>query len=309
MSCEYLVSIIIPTYNHEKFLKASIDSALNQTYPRVEVVVVDDCSVDGTQNILMEYGDKIRSYKQERNMGQSAARNVGIENATGQWLKFHDSDDVLDRDAVENIISFVDSIDKQDRNKSIILNQYYIQEDELSRTVLRDFNLFDSRQKILAILSGLISIGSFSGHRDVFVKNKFDEALMNSEDFELVLRCATSEIKVWDLDRHTYLRVIHTQQISQRLRTLDANKLSVTVTRATLARLPLKDQIWYGIHMMRGEICGIRIRKWRQIQYVLTYIFPAPISARLVGVYMHMVSGMRRRLLHKENECAKSTRQ
>ena len=155
-SCKYLVSIIIPTYNHEAFLEESIESALNQTYPYVEVIVIDDGSVDGTQEIIQRYDGRIRAYAQERNMGQSAALNVGIKNATGQWLKFHASDDVLDSDAVERIISLVNSIDEEDRNNSIILNNYRILlENEIveNETAVSGFNSLEPRQKILAMLA------------------------------------------------------------------------------------------------------------------------------------------------------------
>lgn len=62
LPCKYLASIIIPTYNREEFLRELIDSALNQTYSHVVVVVTDDGSVDGTWDILGGYGDSIRAY-------------------------------------------------------------------------------------------------------------------------------------------------------------------------------------------------------------------------------------------------------
>ncbi len=71
-----LVSIIIPAYNAEKYIKQAVDSALAQTYPNFEVIVVDDGSTDGTKKILDSYGEKI-VYLYQGNQGLAASRNTG----------------------------------------------------------------------------------------------------------------------------------------------------------------------------------------------------------------------------------------
>ncbi len=76
------VSVIVPAYNHAAYVRECIDSALNQTYPDVEVVVVDDGSTDGTYEILQTYGDRITLIRQE-NRGTQAARNTAIRASTG----------------------------------------------------------------------------------------------------------------------------------------------------------------------------------------------------------------------------------
>ena len=88
------VSIIIPTYNHARFLRAAIESALRQTRPALEVIVVDDGSTDETPEILAQFDDRICVRWQE-NRGPAAARNAGIAAARGDFLLFLDSDDVL----------------------------------------------------------------------------------------------------------------------------------------------------------------------------------------------------------------------
>jgi glycosyltransferase involved in cell wall biosynthesis len=87
-----LISIIIPAYNAERYLRASVDTALAQTYEPKEVVVVDDGSTDGTGRILAEYGDRIRVITQG-NGGSSAACNAGVAAARGRWVAFLDADD------------------------------------------------------------------------------------------------------------------------------------------------------------------------------------------------------------------------
>lgn len=88
------VSIVIRNFNYEEYVGDAVDSALAQTYPHVEVVVVDDGSTDGSRRILRTYGDRIRLVTQA-NGGEGAAANAGFAHARGDIVIFLDSDDVL----------------------------------------------------------------------------------------------------------------------------------------------------------------------------------------------------------------------
>lgn len=87
-----LVSILINNYNYGRFLREAIDSALNQTYPHVEVVVVDDGSTDESRDIIASYGDRIKPILKE-NGGQASAFNAGFAASQGDIICFLDSDD------------------------------------------------------------------------------------------------------------------------------------------------------------------------------------------------------------------------
>ena len=86
------VSVIIPAYNTEKYIRRAIDSVLAQTHPAAEIIVVDDGSTDGTPEIVQSYGPPVR-YIYQANAGPGAARNAGIRAAQGDWIAFLDSDD------------------------------------------------------------------------------------------------------------------------------------------------------------------------------------------------------------------------
>ena len=94
-----LVSVVIPTYNQASYLRASIDSVLAQTYPAVEVVVVDDGSTDETPDILASYGDRIRAIRQT-NHGAANALNHGIRESRGRYVCWLSSDDAFVPDKV-----------------------------------------------------------------------------------------------------------------------------------------------------------------------------------------------------------------
>lgn len=95
-----LVSVIIPNYNYERYLREAIDSALGQTYPNIEVIIVDDGSHDGSREIIESYGDKITPVFQQ-NQGVSAARNNGVATCRGEFVAFLDADDIWVPEKIE----------------------------------------------------------------------------------------------------------------------------------------------------------------------------------------------------------------
>lgn len=98
---EDLISVIINVYNGERFIKKCLDSIINQTYKNIEILIINDGSTDNTLSICKSYKDeRIRIINQE-NMGLSIARNVGIENARGEYLYFIDCDDFVENDVIE----------------------------------------------------------------------------------------------------------------------------------------------------------------------------------------------------------------
>ncbi|MGC9223232.1 MAG: glycosyltransferase family 2 protein [Terracidiphilus sp.] len=87
------ISVIIPAYNAEKYIATTIESCLEQTLPPDEIIVVDDCSTDGTFEIAQKYPPPVKALRLEKNSGVSVARNRAVEASTGDWLAFLDADD------------------------------------------------------------------------------------------------------------------------------------------------------------------------------------------------------------------------
>ncbi len=97
------VSIIVPAYNCAAYITKCMDSLVGQTYPALEILVVNDGSTDQTLSILEQYGDRI-TVVTKKNGGVAEARNTGLRRATGDFILFVDSDDYLDLDCVETVV-------------------------------------------------------------------------------------------------------------------------------------------------------------------------------------------------------------
>ncbi|MCX0414256.1 glycosyltransferase family 2 protein [Clostridium perfringens] len=103
-----LVSIIMPSYNTASYIGFTIESILNQTYQEWELIIVDDCSTDETENIVYSFKDKrIRYYKNEKNLGAAICRNRALREARGRWIAFLDSDDLWKSEKLEKQIAFM----------------------------------------------------------------------------------------------------------------------------------------------------------------------------------------------------------
>ena len=102
-----LISIIVPVYNVGKYLRRCIDSIVKQTYEEIEILVIDDGSTDNSGIILDEYAEKdsrVKVYHVE-NGGCCKARNIALEKANGQWICFVDSDDWIEPNYCERLLT------------------------------------------------------------------------------------------------------------------------------------------------------------------------------------------------------------
>lgn len=96
-----MVSVIMPVYNGEKYIRSAIDSVLNQTFQDFEFIIINDGSIDNTENIVKSYKDKRIRYYYQKNMGPGLARNFGMSVAQGEFISFIDSDDVYFKSKLE----------------------------------------------------------------------------------------------------------------------------------------------------------------------------------------------------------------
>ena len=103
-----LVSVIMPSWNTDRFIGESIQSVINQTYTNWELIIVDDCSTDSTDNVVASYkDDRIRYLKNEKNSGAALTRNRALREAKGEWIAFLDSDDLWMPEKLEKQSNFM----------------------------------------------------------------------------------------------------------------------------------------------------------------------------------------------------------
>lgn len=104
------ISVIIPVYNTEKYLKRCFNSVIEQNYPNLELVIINDGSKDNSESIIEEYKTKypdLISYYKKENTGVADTRNFGVEKATGDYIMFLDSDDYIDKALFENLEDYI----------------------------------------------------------------------------------------------------------------------------------------------------------------------------------------------------------
>lgn len=106
-----MVSIVMPSYNTGKYIKETIESVLAQSYSNWELIIVDDCSTDDTDDVVSQYLADVRIYyiKNEINSGAAASRNRALREAKGKWIAFLDSDDLWEPDKLKKQIAFMEN--------------------------------------------------------------------------------------------------------------------------------------------------------------------------------------------------------
>lgn len=99
----------MPSYNTGKFIKKTIDSVIDQTYENWELIIVDDCSTDNTDDVVSTYTDsRIQYFKNPKNSGAAISRNTALKKASGQWIAFLDSDDLWMPEKLQKQIEFME---------------------------------------------------------------------------------------------------------------------------------------------------------------------------------------------------------
>jgi glycosyltransferase involved in cell wall biosynthesis len=184
-----LVSVITPAYNAERFLAVAVRSSLEQTWPNIEVLVVDDGSTDGTAELarcLAAADDRVRVIE-KAHAGVSAARNAAFAVARGEFLCFLDADDMMLPDRVERQVSFLRLFPACD----LVFSDIYIGDRELTPV-----KFVCKRPPVLPVNELLLYrnwIGMLSPLLRASLRRKvggFDEKLTHSEDWDYWIRCA-----------------------------------------------------------------------------------------------------------------------
>jgi len=204
-----LVSIIIPVFNGERFLREAVESVLAQKYSPVEIIIVDDGSTDGTATVARSFPETVR-YLHQTNHGPAAARNRGIEQAQGNLIAFADADDLWPSHKLELQLPYL----IRDAKIDIVLGR--IQQVLLSET--------QSQEVGEAGFS--VNLGSAVIRKSVFERvGLFDETMRYSEDVDWFLRAREGGAAIMTIDAVTLFYRQHQENMTRGKSTAELNVL------------------------------------------------------------------------------------
>lgn len=222
------VSIVIPVYNGENYLTEAIESALAQTYPNVEILVVNDGSRDegATAAVAAKYAGKIRYFEKE-NGGSSSAMNVGIRNMEGQWFSWLSHDDLYEPEKLEMQIRRLNELPEEERECSVLFcGSECIDAQGRPLTKADPKKLINMRNTIDAMPGNEYLVAeptrfTFNGcgcliHKSVFERiGLFDEGLRLLNDVDLWYRIYTAGYRIHYLPKVLVYWRIHGKQVSK----------------------------------------------------------------------------------------------
>jgi len=250
MDHEPFFSVVIPTYNREQFILKTLDTVFAQTYRHFEVIVVDDCSTDGTLATLASLVDsgKVRLIRHEKNSERAAARNTGMEHAQGDFVTFLDSDDFMYSSNLADAAEFIHTHPEI----KFFHNRFHLV--DARGKVVYEFSVPSLRDRLRAITDGSFigGIGLFVA-REIYQKYRFDtnRVLSASEDWEFSLR-VMADYELGRIDKINNAALHHDGRSTSQIDLTDLRRRMDYIV-AKVSRDPHLSAV-YARHLKRLEI-------------------------------------------------------
>ena len=217
-----LISIIVPIYNVENYLRQCLDSIMNQTYQNFECLLINDGSPDNSAEICREYVDKDASFRyfEKENGGVSSARNLGIEHSKGEYITFIDSDDWVDSDYLEVLHSKI-----KEYNTDFVISSYkkFDMDEDCFYLHIWDQDYYERIWTSQELLTQLPNLENYDGSYTVswgklFKRSIFDEILFNEqrkfgEDFECSFKLYLSMTSCLYIHKALYNYRLHSESM------------------------------------------------------------------------------------------------
>lgn len=285
------VSIIIPVYNSEKYLRKTIESALQQTYSNIEIIAVDDGSNDRSPNILKEYSDKIKIITKV-NGGTGTALNTGIKYMTGEWFKWLGNDDVLEKDALETMIKEIKKIGIESNNYIFYTNYSLIDKNDnfMKEFIEPNYNEQSNFERNVILLDHYYGNANTSLiHKSFFDRfGLFNEKIGHREDYEFWLRCCIIyNCRLYLIPINTLQYRIHDDQITNKK--LEKNlKYSNFAREYILKKIPLEQRKEYLTKLKKykkQKPVTTRIRN--RIRDIMFRLLPESMFGKILRFYMN----------------------
>jgi glycosyltransferase involved in cell wall biosynthesis len=207
------ISIIVPIYNVEKYLRKCLDSILSQTFSDFELILVNDYSLDNSAAICLEYANKdkrIKLVNKQKNEGLPQARKTGFENSIGEFIINIDSDDWIEPNMLEKLYQKAIS-----DNCDIVICHYYSEKDGVGNVIQKDFSSFDKTKIIKNIISYIASPHVWNKliKKELYQLAEFPK-LSNSEDYVITIQNIYNSNKIGYVNLPLYHYRYNAQSLS-----------------------------------------------------------------------------------------------
>ena len=248
-----LVTVIINVYNGEKFINKCLDSIINQTYKDLEILIINDGSTDNTLNIIKKYKDKRIRVISTENKGLSLSRNVGIDNAFGEYLYFIDVDDYIELDTIEYLYNMCKKYNVLYSScKPIDVFDYNVKITNPNKEV----KIYTSEEMLKIMLLGKDRTGTIWNkllHKSLFNNIRFEDRIVNDVTVTHKLMIVAKKIAYGNQIKYYYLR--HRNSITGR--EIKNTNRSIDTYKTLVERYYYLKKLYP--NMKENEICLIRI--------------------------------------------------
>lgn len=195
------ISIIVPVYQAEKFIRETMDSVRAQTYKNWELLLVEDCSSDGTADVIREYirekeEDRIRLILQPYNQGAARARNRGLQEAKGRYIAYLDADDLWEPQKLEHELRFM-----KEKDAAFVFTGYEFA-DENGKGLGKIVRVPQTLTYKQALSNTTIFTTTVMFDTEKLSKDKLEMPVMKSEDTALWFRILRSGVTAYGLDEN-----------------------------------------------------------------------------------------------------------
>lgn len=274
------VSVIIPIYNSYKYISETIESVLNQTLKNIEIVCVNDGSTDTTMEILLRYAKKDSriTILDQINKGQAAARNVGLSVAKGKYIYFLDSDDLIERDALKNLIQIA-----MERNLDILYfdGKSFYESEDLKKKYPYYLNAYEYDTDLPKILTGqelFCQMKKDKKYRttaclSIYSKKYLDQHHLRfiegifHEDDSFTFECMMYAMRVAHIKEKYLLRRVHrgsTMTMQKTFIHLYGYLMAFFTIQKVAKKIKYNDNIYYYIASELNTVCNLIRATYKQ---------------------------------------------
>jgi len=266
-----LVSVIIPCFNSGKVIRRALDSVINQTWPAIEIVLVNDGSYDReTLQIIKFYSNQNKILLiNQNNLGLPAARNNGVRNSYGEYLYFLDSDDWIEPQSIELLLKFL----TEKKGVGFVFSDLIL-EGETQKIVQKEYNFFEQ------LFINQIPYSILISKKNWLLNKGYDEKMINGyEDWDFNIRLGASAIHGKRLPKALFhYNVSSTGMLLSKSSKLHAKIWDYIITKnSELYKLKKMFVLWHLWRIKSSTYPLIVFFIW----YFLFRVFPKPIFSRL----------------------------